>query len=49
MAEPVTYPYVLINDSYLKKYSPIPKNYNLEEIRPFMKPTEELYIKPILG
>lgn len=49
MAETVTYPFVLINDSYLKEYSPIPKNYNLDEIRPFINPTEKLYIEPILG
>ena len=49
MADIVTYPFVLINDAYLKEYSPIPKNYNMDEIRPFIHPTEKLYIEPILG
>lgn len=39
----------LINESYLKAYSPIPLNYNYEDIRPFISVAEEIWIKPILG
>lgn len=39
----------LINESYLKAYSPIPINYNYEEIRPFISVTEEIWIIPIIG
>lgn len=49
MAQAVQYPYTLINEAYLKKYSPLPENYNMEEVMPFVHPAEELYIKPILG
>lgn len=40
---------VLINSEYLKEYSPIPLNYNLDEVRPYIKVSELLYIVPILG
>lgn len=40
---------ILINDEYLKAYSPIPLNYNLDEVRPYVKVSELLYIEPILG
>lgn len=39
----------LINEQYLKAYSPIPINYNYEDIRPFISVAEEIWIKPILG
>lgn len=40
---------VLINSEYLKEYSPIPINYNLDDVRPYIKVSELLYIVPILG
>ena len=40
---------ILINDEYLKAYSPIPLNYNLDEVKPYVKVSELLYIEPILG
>ena len=40
---------VLINSEYLKEYSPIPLNYNLDDIRPYVKVSELLYIVPIIG
>ena len=40
---------VLINSEYLKEYSPIPLNYNLSEINPYVKVSELLYIVPIIG
>lgn len=39
----------LINEQYLKAYSPIPINYNYEDIRPFISVAEEIWIIPILG
>lgn len=39
----------LINESYLKAYSPIPINYNYEDIRPFISVAEEIWIIPIIG
>lgn len=40
---------VLINNEYLKAYSPIPLNYNLDEVRPYIKVAELLYIVPVVG
>lgn len=40
---------VLINNKYLKDYSPLPLNYNLDEIRNYIKIAEELHIKPLIG
>lgn len=39
----------LINEDYLKAYSPIPINYNYEDIRPFISVAEEIWIIPIIG
>lgn len=40
---------VLINAAYMKQFSPLPANYNLDEIEPFIHPTEKIWIEPILG
>lgn len=40
---------ILINKEYLKEYSQIPLNYNLDEVLPYAKVSELLWIKPILG
>lgn len=42
-------PWVLMRDDYFVEYSPLPKNYNLSEIRPYYKLSDDLWIKPILG
>ena len=42
-------PDVLINETYLKEYSPLPKNYDISEIIPYIKPTEHIWIEPVLG
>lgn len=42
-------PWVLMRDDYFVEYSPLPKNYNLSEIRPYYKISDDLWIKPILG
>lgn len=40
---------VLINEKYLKKYSPIPLNFSMSEVNNYVKITEEIWVKPILG
>lgn len=40
---------VLINDKYLKEYSPIPLNYNSKEIQNYIKIAEQIWLEPILG
>ena len=42
-------PWVLMRDDYFVEYSPLPKNYNLSEIRPYYKLSDDLWLKPILG
>lgn len=39
----------LINKEYVREYSPIPLNYNLDEVMPYTKVAELLWIKPIIG
>lgn len=40
---------ILITEDYLKDYSPIPSNFNWDEIRPFISISEEVHIIPIIG
>ena len=42
-------PWVLMRDDYFVEYSPLPKNYNLSEIRPYYKISDDIWVKPILG
>lgn len=39
----------IINDSYLKLYSPIPKNFDTTEVWNYVTMAEKLYLLPILG
>ena len=39
----------LINEEYFKAYSPIPNNYNIEELLPYFTVAEKLWVIPILG
>ena len=39
----------IINKEYLKEYSPIPKNYNLDEVSNYIKISELIWVKPIIG
>lgn len=39
----------LINQDYLKAYSPIPINFNWEDIRAYANIAEEIWIVPIIG
>lgn len=48
MAE-IVYQPSIINFQYFKAYSPIPVNFNLEEVRPFFNVAEELWLVPLLG
>ena len=48
MSEIYNYP-ILITKEYLAKNSPVPINYDFEEIRPFITIAENIYIVPILG
>nr|UVX78859.1 MAG: hypothetical protein [Bacteriophage sp.] len=40
---------LLINEKYFKENSPIPINFNLDEIIPFFSVSEKMYVLPILG
>lgn len=39
----------LINEEYFKKYSPVPLNFNIGEIRPFFNVAERLWVLPLVG
>lgn len=40
---------ILINEDYVKEYSPIPQNFNIDEVMPFAKTAELIHIRPIIG
>jgi hypothetical protein len=40
---------MIINESYLKKYSPIPLNYNIAEVKNYIGVAEKIWIKPVIG
>lgn len=40
---------ILINEKYLKEFSPIPLNYNLKEVQNYIKIAEQIWLEPILG
>ena len=40
---------MIINKEYFKKYSPIPLNYNLDEVMLYIPVAEKIWIKPITG
>lgn len=39
----------LINDKYLKQYSPIPLNYNMDEVKNYIGIAEDIWVKPLIG
>lgn len=39
----------LINEAYFKAFSPIPRNYNIEEIENYFNVAEKLWVVPIIG
>lgn len=40
---------ILITEEYLKAYSPIPNNFNWDDIRPFIPIAEEIWVVDIIG
>lgn len=48
MAE-IYYTPTLINNDYLAAYSPLPVNYNYDEIRPFITIAESIWVVDVLG
>ena len=42
-------PHLWITEEYLKAYSPIPNNFNWDDIRPFVPIAEEVWVVDILG
>lgn len=39
----------IINEKYLKEFSPIPLNYNLKELHNYIKLAETIWLEPIIG
>jgi len=39
----------IINDKWLKEFSPIPLNYNTKEVQNYIKIAEQIWVEPILG
>ena len=39
----------IINEKWLKEFSPIPLNYNLKELHNYIKLAETIWLEPILG
>jgi hypothetical protein len=39
----------LINEKWLKEFSPIPLNYNLKELHNYIKLAETIWIEPLIG
>lgn len=39
----------IINNEYLKKFSPIPLNFNMEEVNNYVELAQIIYILPVLG
>lgn len=40
---------VIINEKWLKEFSPVPLNYDTKELQNYVKLAEQLYILPIIG
>lgn len=40
---------MIINESYFKKYSPIPLNYNMTEVKNYIPVAEKIWVKPLIG
>lgn len=39
----------IITEDYVKKYSPLPNNFDISEVRPYFNIAEQLWIIPIIG
>ena len=40
---------MIINQTYLKQYSPIPLNYQLDEVMNYVNVAEKIWVKPLIG
>lgn len=40
---------MIINKKYLKEYSPIPLNYQLDEVMNYVNVAEKIWVKPLIG
>lgn len=40
---------MIINETYFKKYSPIPLNYNMTEVKNYIGVAEKIWVKPLIG
>lgn len=40
---------MIINETYFKKYSPVPLNYNMAEVKNYISVAQEIWLRPILG
>lgn len=40
---------LIINEKYLKKYSLLPLNYQMNEVMPFVTMAQEIWLRPVLG
>lgn len=40
---------MIINEKYLKQYSPIPLNYNIAEVKNYIGVAEKIWVKPVIG
>ena len=39
----------IINEKYFKEYSPIPLNYNMKELKNYIKVAQEIWVRPLIG
>ena len=39
----------IINEKYFKKYSPIPLNYNMAELKNYISVATEIWVRPLIG
>lgn len=49
MTTEVIKPYTLINEEYFKTYSPVPVNFNMDNIEPYFKVAEKIWVEPLIG
>lgn len=39
----------IINEKYFKEYSPIPLNFNMKELKNYIKVAQEIWVRPLIG
>lgn len=40
---------MIINEKYMKQFSPIPLNYNMAEVKNYIPVAEKIWVKPLIG